>query len=94
MTVFYPSTMSNASIYPANASINDKILYVLSLLKKATADEVAMEIMELQATSSEEGVAELTIATSEALKQMQHQGLLKMETENDKQTRYSLKHLG
>jgi len=29
---------------------------LLSILKKATADEVAMEIMELQGTSTEEGV--------------------------------------
>jgi hypothetical protein len=60
-------------------------------LKKATADEVAMEIMELHGTTTEESVAELTITTTDALKQMQHEGLLKMETESDKQTRYTLK---
>lgn len=46
-----------------------------------------MEIMELQGTSTEEGVAELTIATAEALTQLQHEGLLKMQTEKDKQIR-------
>lgn len=74
-----------------NLSLNEKVLYVLSLLKKATADEVTMEIMELQGTVTEEGVAELTITTTEALKQMQHDGVVKMETESDKQTRYALK---
>ena len=73
------------------APLSEQIIYVLSLLKKATADEVAMEIMELQGTATEEGVAELTIATTEALQQMQKEGRLKMETESDKQTRYSLK---
>jgi hypothetical protein len=77
--------------YSGDLSLNEKALYVLSLLKKATADEVAMEIMELQGTSSEEGVADLTIATAEALKYLQHEGPVKMETESDKQTRYSLK---
>lgn len=74
-----------------NLSLQQKALSVLSLLKKATADEVAMEIMELQGSASEEGVAELTIATTEALNKMQHEGLLKMETESDKKIRYSLK---
>lgn len=83
--------MKNSSNYRETAPLSEKILYVLSLLKKATADEVAMEIMELQGTATEEGVADLTIATTEALKQMQHEGLVKMETESDKQTRYSLK---
>ena len=71
-------------------SLNEKVLYVLSLLKKATADEVAMEIMELQGTATEEGVAELTIATTQALGHLQQQGLLKMETTSDKQTRFWL----
>jgi hypothetical protein len=39
-----------------NSSLKEKVLYLLSILKKATADEVAMEIMELQGNSTEEGV--------------------------------------
>jgi len=80
---------------PAGFSIHlttdQKVLYALSLLKRATADEVAMEIMELQGTTTEEGVAELTISTAETLHHLQHQGILKMETESDKQIRFWLK---
>ncbi len=77
--------------YANSLSLKEKVLYVLSQLKKATADEVAMEIMEFQGTTTEEGVAELTIATTEALKLLQHEGLVKMETEKDKQSRYLFK---
>ncbi len=77
--------------YANSLSLKEKVLYVLSQLKKATADEVAMEIMEFQGTTTEEGVAELTIATTEALKLLQHEGLVKMETEKDKQIRYFFK---
>ena len=83
--------MNVSNQYSEHLQLNEKVLYVLSLLKKATADEVAMEIMELQGTTTEEGVADLTITTAEALKHLQHEGLVKMETESDKQTRYSLK---
>jgi hypothetical protein len=72
-------------------SLDEKVLYVLSLLKRATADEVAMEIMELQGTTTEEGVAELTISTAESLHHLQQQGLLTMETGSDKQIRFWLK---
>lgn len=77
--------------FSSSLPVNEKAVYVLSILKKATADEVAMEIMELQGVASEEGVADLTIEITEALKEMQHEGVVKMETESDKQTRYSLK---
>jgi hypothetical protein len=72
--------------------MNEKIIFVLSLFEKATADQVAMEIAELQGIASEESMAELTIAVNEALHQMQHEGVLKMETAPDKLVRYSLKH--
>lgn len=76
--------------FSSHLSLSEKVLYVLSLLKKATADEVTTEIMELQGTATEEGVADLTIATTEALNHLQCEGLLKMETESDKQTRFKL----
>ncbi|WP_207495783.1 hypothetical protein [Aridibaculum aurantiacum] len=84
--------MNVPGTYEGNLSLEQKVMYVLSLLQRATADEVAMEIMELEGTATEEGVAELTIATNEALRQLQHDGMLKMETSSDKQTRYWLAH--
>ncbi len=83
--------MNIVNHYDNTLSLKEKVLYMLSILKKATADEVAMEIMELQGTSTEEGVAELNVAVREALKELQHEGLLKMQTEKDKQIRYFLK---
>ncbi len=77
--------------YSGNLSLNEKVLYVLSLLSKATADEIAMEIMELQGTAAEEGVAELNIETIEALNHLHQQGLVKMETQSNKQIYYWVK---
>lgn len=42
-------------------SLREQILFVLSILKKATADEMTMELMELEGIATEEGVANLTI---------------------------------
>lgn len=76
--------------FEESLSLEHKILYVLSIMPHASADEVAMEIMELQGTATEESVAELTNATSEKLHQLQQQAIVKMETTHEKQTRYWL----
>jgi hypothetical protein len=83
--------MTTPSNYSANLSLPDKILYVLSLLKKATTDEIAMEIMELEGVSSEEGVAELTIEIHERLQKLHEEGLVTFVTEHDKKVKYFLK---
>ncbi|MGN6619228.1 MAG: hypothetical protein ACTHJ5_18780 [Ilyomonas sp.] len=82
--------MPAVSTYSSDLPINQKIRYVLSLLKKATADEITMEIMELQGISTEEGVAALTIEITEALDKMQQSHHLKKVTEPDKKTYFFL----
>lgn len=75
----------------SNKSLKDKVLDVLALLKKATLDEVASEIIELQGIATEEGVADITIEIQEQLNKLHNDGEITMVTEHDKQTRYSLK---
>lgn len=72
-------------------SLKEQILFVLSILKKATADEVAIELMELKGVATEEGVANLTIEVKNELKKMQEAHILKELTEADKQVRYCIK---
>jgi len=80
------------SNFSVNLSLGEKIVYVLSLLKKATADEIAMEIMELEGVSTEEGVAELTIEVQQELQKLHDEGAATFVTEHDKKVKYFLKH--
>lgn len=82
--------MNIPEAFSADMQLKDKILFVLSKLHRATPDQVAMEIMELQGTASEEGVAELIITVTQAMNELQHEGVLKGFTEEGKQTRYTL----
>lgn len=77
--------------YSSNTDITSKVIYVLSLFEKATLDEVATEIVELDGIATEEGVADVTIEIREQLNRLHHDGEIKMVTEDDKKTRYSLK---
>ncbi|HYH14994.1 MAG TPA: hypothetical protein VD794_07235 [Flavisolibacter sp.] len=72
------------------ASLRDKVRYVLNVLHKASADEVAMEVMELQGIASEEGVAALTIDVEEELQQLMEEGLITAVKEHRQKKRFSL----
>ncbi len=63
---------------------------MLSILKKATADEIAMEIMELDGIATEEGVANLTRDTQEVLDDMHINHTIKKIVQVDKQACYFL----
>lgn len=63
---------------------------MLSVLQKASADEVAMEIMELQGIASEEGVAGLTTDVGEELQQLLDEGLVTPIKEHRQKKRFSL----
>ena len=80
----------NEAKYSTNLSLGEKVVYALSLLKKATVDEVATEIVELDGIATEEGVADITIEIQEQLNKLHDDGEVKMVTEQDKKTRYSL----
>ncbi len=82
--------MQKHSTYSQDFPLKQKILYVLSILKKATADEIAMEIMELDGIATEDGVADLARDTKEALDKMQIEHTIKKNSSTDKQAYYFL----
>lgn len=71
-------------------SFREQVLYVLSVLKKGSAGEVAMELMELKGISSEEGVAELTIETEQELEKLCNDGLAEVIREKREKKRFAL----
>jgi hypothetical protein len=71
-------------------TLRAKVLYVLSVIHKASADEVALEIMELQGIASEEGVAALTIDVEEELQRLCDEGDVTIVKEHRQKKRYSL----
>jgi hypothetical protein len=73
-----------------NLSFRERILYVLRKLHKASADEVAMEIMELQGISTEDGVADLTEDTKEELSKLNNEGIVTKVKDHRQKLRYSL----
>ncbi|HWJ27558.1 MAG TPA: hypothetical protein VNS32_13520 [Flavisolibacter sp.] len=73
-----------------NLSFRERILYVLRKLHKASADEVAMEIMELQGISTEDGVADLTEDTKEELSKLNNEGIVIKVKDHRQKLRYSL----
>ena len=70
--------------------IQKMILEALSLIKKGTADEVAMEIMEQRGISSEEGVADLVDETRKELGKLYDEHRVKIVKDNDRKKRYTL----
>lgn len=73
-------------------SLKERVLYVLSVLHKGSADEIAMEIMELQGIASEEGVAELTIEVERLLEILLQEKEISIVKEHRQKNRYSLNH--
>lgn len=76
--------------YSSQLSLREQISYVLCLLKKATADEVSMELMELRGLSTKEGIAELTIEVENELVKMQDEHLIQRLTVPSEKTYYYL----
>lgn len=73
-----------------NLSMPDKVKHVLSILKKGSPDEVAMEIMERQGVASENGVEELTVETTELLEKFCEEGVVVKVREPRQKVRYKL----
>ena len=74
-------------------TFSEQVLYVLSVIKKASATELAIELMELKGISSEDGVAELTIQTEKELESLLHSGIVKIIREKREKNRYVIKDL-
>lgn len=77
--------------YSSDLSLQDKVLYVLSLLQRANVDEVAMEIIELQGIASKEGVAEITAAVNEELQLLHKIGAVKIINAPELKSHFILK---
>ena len=71
-------------------SLLDKVKHVLSILSKGSPDEVAMEIMERQGIAAEDGVAELTVETTELLEKLCEEGVVVKVKEPRQKVRYRL----
>lgn len=71
-------------------TLREQTLYVLQVLHKASADEVAMELMELQGVASEEGVAGLTIDIEEELQRLLDEEVITTVKEHRQKKRYSI----
>jgi DNA-binding PadR family transcriptional regulator len=72
------------------SSIRDKILYVLSLMHKGSAAEIAAEIVELQGIASEEEVAEIAITIEQELEKLCEEGVVNELREHRQKKRYLL----
>lgn len=77
--------------YSDKLPLREQILYILSVLKKGAASEVAIELMELKGISSEEGVADLTIETEQELEKLYGEDIVVIVREKREKNRYALK---
>lgn len=73
-----------------NLPLEDKVKHILSILKKASPDEVAMEIIEMQGIAAEEEVADLTLETKELLEKLCEAGAVVKVKEPRQKVRYRL----
>lgn len=74
--------------YDPSTSLRDKILFVLSMMEKASPQEVASEIMELDGISSEEGVADITLDIEKELEKMLEEETINKLKEHRQKIRY------
>jgi hemerythrin len=72
-------------------SLRDKISYVLSVMHKGSAKEIAAEVIELQGIASEDGVEEITVDIENELEKMNEEGSVVEVKEHRQKKRYSLR---
>ncbi|WP_460570024.1 hypothetical protein [Flaviaesturariibacter terrae] len=80
--------------YSESLPLREQSLYVLSLMRKGAASEVAAELMELRGTAAEDGVADLTIEVARELDQLEQEGILEVTHEHREKRRYVLRQGG
>lgn len=76
--------------YDSSLSLRDKILYVLSVMKKESVGELSVEIMELDGISTEEGIAEITIEIEKELNKLCGEGIVGKLKEHRQKRRFVL----
>jgi len=76
--------------YDKSKPLRDKILYVLSVIEKASPHEVATEIMELDEISTEDGVEDISIDIESELDKLYQEGKIIKLKEHRQKPRYTL----
>lgn len=71
-----------------------QLLYALSKLKKGSANEIAIELMELKGVSTEDGVADLTQQTEKQLEKLCSDGFIDSIKEKHEKKRYVISNSG
>jgi flagellar basal body-associated protein FliL len=82
--------MDTVTKYDSSLPLREKVLYVLSILKKESINELSVEIMELDGLSTEEGVSELTIEIEREINRLHEEGVVTKVKEHRQKTRYIL----
>jgi len=77
--------------YSQELSFEQQLLYVLSRMKIGSAAEIAIELMELQGVSSEDGVADLTLHTEKQLEKLCAEEQLDVVREKHEKKRYKIR---
>ncbi len=70
--------------YNEQLSLREQVAYVISLLQKASADTIAMELMELRGLAAEEEVANTVVEVKNELENMRQEQLVTHQKLNDK----------
>ena len=82
--------MNIPSHFSDELPFEQQLLYVLSLLKKGSAKEIAAELTELKGISSEDGVADLTVYTERQLEKLYMEGKVMPVKEKHEKRRYTI----
>ena len=79
--------------YADSRSLREKILYLLSIMEKASANEVAAEVMELDGIATEESVGDITREIEEELNKLFEEEVVLKLKEHRQKVRYVLNKL-
>jgi DNA-binding PadR family transcriptional regulator len=82
--------MPTVEKYDQSNSLRDKILYVLSVMGKASPHEVATEIIELDEISTEEGVEDISVEIEDELNRLCEENIIMKLREHRQKRRYAL----
>lgn len=82
--------MATNEKYDKSKPLRDKILYVLSVMEKASPHEVAGEIMELDEISTEDGVEDISIDIENELNELHEEGVVSRLKEHKEKRRFIL----
>lgn len=85
------SMMEIPQHFSPELSLQQQVLFVLSLFKKASVDDITAELIELRGVAAEGGVLNLTIEVEDQLVKMHNEGLIKQIMEPDKKKHFLLK---